>query len=297
MDRFVEYVSAGPEKRAYVTKFVLFGDKMDVKICNAGKPNAGEIHSGTIRYELKRSSQAVPGYYQHGFVKLKPDRYSKNRYLHLIHHEATDGSKIGKFLCSVGGAETCVSNPNVYNRYDWCHYRNWGDKGSDTEDQEGSGEEVSEEEDLDESREESTDEDFDERKRMFFVSVEECTNGKNLKSKYNEVDRLELSTDCIEADWHYGLKITDPKCGLAFAYVFGDALVNDILSGAVEVEGQTDEDEDYEEKKETVKLNRESTFDEEMDKFLIEGFSDRINKSINPILTRISHQTSSRKKH
>ena len=292
MDRFVEYVSAGPEKRAYVTKFVLFGDKMDVKISNAGKSNTGEIHSGTIRYELKRSSKAVPGYYQQGFIKLKPDRYSKNRYryLHLIHHVATDGSKIGKFLCSVAGAETEVSNPNVYNRYDWCHYRNWGDKNSDTEDQEGSGEEGSEEEDLDRSREESTDEDFDERKRMFFVSVEECTNGKDLKSKYNEVDRLELSTDCIEADWHYGLKITDPKCGLAFAYVFGDALVNDILSGAVEVEGETDEEwpcEDGEEGKEKVKLNSSSTFDEEMDKFLIEGFSDRVNKNINPISTRI----------
>ena len=145
MDRFVEYVSAGPEKRAYVTKFVLFGDKMDVKISNAGKSNTGEIHSGTIRYELKKSSEAVPGYYQQGFIKLKPDRYNKNRYMHLIHHEATDGSKIGKFLCSVGGAETEVSNPNVYNRYDWCHYRNWG-MCSDTEDQEGSGEEGSEEE-------------------------------------------------------------------------------------------------------------------------------------------------------
>ena len=286
MDRFVEYVSAGPEKRAYVTKFVLFGDKMDVKISNAGKSNTGEIHSGTIRYELKKSSEAVPGYYQQGFIKLKPDRYNKNRYMHLIHHEATDGSKIGKFLCSVGGAETEVSNPNVYNRYDWCHYRNWG-MCSDTEDQEGSGEEGSEEEDLDRHREKATADDFDERKRMFFVSVEVCSHGKDLKSKYKELDRLELSTDCIDADWHYGLKITDPKCGLAFAYIFGDALVNDILSGAVEVEGKTDEDKDDEEKKETVKLNRDSTFDEEMDKFLIEGFSDRISKNINPISTRI----------
>ena len=286
MDRFVEYVSAGPEKRAYVTKFVLFGDKMDVKISNAGKSNTGEIHSGTIRYELKKSSEAVPGYYQQGFIKLKPDRYNKNRYMHLIHHEATDGSKIGKFLCSVGGAETEVSNPNVYNRYDWCHYRNWG-MCSDTEDQEGSGEEGSEEEGLDRNREKATADDFDERKRMFFVSVEVCSHGKDLKSKYKELDRLELSTDCIDADWHYGLKITDPKCGLAFAYIFGDALVNDILSGAVEVEGKTDEDKDDEEKKETVKLNRDSTFDEEMDKFLIEGFSDRISKNINPISTRI----------
>ena len=120
--------------------------------------------------------------------------------------------------------------------------------------------------------------------------MEKCTNGKDLKSKYKEVDRLELSTDCIEGDWHYGLKITDPKCGLAFGYVFGDALVNDILSGAVEVEGDTDEEwpcEDGEEGKEKVKLKSSSTFDEEMDKFLIEGFSDRIHKNINPISTRI----------
>ena len=45
--------------------------------------------------------------------------------------------------------------------------------------------------------------------------------------------------------------------------------------------------EDGEEEKEKVKLNRSSTFDEEMDKFLIEGFSDRISKNINPISTRI----------
>merc|ERR1719479_240574 len=105
---------------------------MDVKISNAGRSNVDSV-GGTINFQLKKSSEALPGYYQQGIIKLTPDGYTTNRYLHLIHHESTDGAKIGKFLCSVGGHDGFGENaPNVYSRYDWCHYRNWG-TCSDTE--------------------------------------------------------------------------------------------------------------------------------------------------------------------
>ena len=213
VDRFVEYVSSGPTKRVHVGKYVLFGDRMDVRVKNAGKPNESSGTGGTIRYQLKKSSEAISGYYQHGRILLKGDRYSHKRYLHLIHHEAMDGAEIGKYLCSVDGHDGggFRDDPNVFSRYDWCHYRNWGDYSGDEEEEEE-----------------------DRFMKMFFVSVKavvpagETGNGK---VPFEETARLELETDCIEGDWNYGLRITDKKSGLAFAFVFGDSLVNDMFCG------------------------------------------------------------------
>ena len=105
-DRFVEYVSSGPTKRVQVEKYVLFGDKMDVRVKNAGKPLPTHEEplvqvcekwdvGGNPRYQLKQSPEALPGYYQHGRVLLTGDQYTDKRYVHLIHHEAMDGAEIG----------------------------------------------------------------------------------------------------------------------------------------------------------------------------------------------------------
>ena len=223
VDRFIEYVGSGPTKRVHVEKYVLFGDKKDVRVKNAGKPLPAEWEDvlilpkwdvgGQVRYQLKLSSEAISGYYQHGRILLKGDQYSDKRYMHLIHHEAMDGAEIGRYLCSVNGHDR-MFHPNVYSRYDWCHFRTWGDYSEDDEEK------------------------VERRDRfnyMYFVSVKavvpvgETGNGK---VPFKEADRLVLETDCIRGgDWCYGLRITDKESGLAFAYVFGDALVNDMFSG------------------------------------------------------------------
>ena len=221
-DRFVEYVSSGPTKRVHVEKYVLFGDKMDVRVKNAGKPLPTHEEplvqvcekwdvGGNPRYQLKQSPEALPGYYQHGRVLLTGDQYTDERYVHLIHHEAMDGAEIGKYLCSVNGHDR-MFHPNVYSRYDWCHFRTWGDYSGDEEKVERR----------------------DRFNYMFFVSVKAVApvdGTGNEKVHFKEAARLELETNCLNGDWCYGLRITDKESGLAFAFVFGDALVNDSFAG------------------------------------------------------------------
>ena len=216
-DRFVEYVSSGPSKRVHVEKYVLFGDKMDVRVKNAGKVNLEVQESpkwdvgGNPRYQLKQSSEALSGYYQHAKIWLTGDQYSDKRYMHLIHHEAMDGAEIGKYLCSVNGHDR-MFHPNVYSRYDWCHFRTWGDYSGDEEKVERK----------------------DRFNYMFFVSVKAVVpvgGTGNEKVPFKETARLELETNCLNGDWCYGLRITDKESGLAFAFVFGDALVNDMFCG------------------------------------------------------------------
>ena len=217
-DRFVEYVSSGPTKRVHVEKYVLFGDIMDVRVKNTGRNPNAEVEvlpkwdvGGNIRYQLKVSSESISGNYQHGRILLTGDQYSDERYLHLIHHEAMDGAEIGKYLCSVNGHDR-MFHPNVFSRYDWCHFRTWGDY-SDGEEKVGRG---------------------DRFNKMFFVSVKAVVpvgGTGNGKVPFKEAARLELETNCLNGDWCYGLRITDKESGLAFAFVFGDALVNDSFSG------------------------------------------------------------------
>ena len=69
---------------------------------------------------------------------------------------------------------------------------------------------------------------------MFFVSVKTVVpvgGAGNEKVHFKEAARLELETNCLNGDWCYGLRITDKESGLAFAFVFGDALVNDSFAG------------------------------------------------------------------
>jgi hypothetical protein len=40
-----------------------------------------------------------------------------------------------------------------------------------------------------------------------------------------------MNPECIKGDWNYGVRLVDPDSKLAYAYVFGDALVNFELSG------------------------------------------------------------------
>ena len=134
------------------------------------------------------------GYYQQGKIVL-----NDGRWLHVVHHSAVGGETIGRFLCrSRGHSSRGHASPNIWSRYDWCHYRNWGS--------------TSDSEDLSQGLR-----DHDESaKNIFFVVF----------SKGQETYRIALPDLCITGDWNYGLKLVDTKTKAAFAFVFGDALVD-----------------------------------------------------------------------
>ncbi|KXJ27336.1 hypothetical protein AC249_AIPGENE19070 [Exaiptasia diaphana] len=160
---------------------VLFGDKKDVKICNANKV-ATKSEGGTITYTLRPSTKAVPGTYVHA------KGYRGDAWFHLIHHDSLDGEAITRFLYKSLGAWDFKLD-NVWNRYDWCHYRNW-------------------------SCEEPN-------QMIYFVPV--ITDTKKGCPKAGKAIRL--TSDCIVGDWFYGLRLVDPDSGLAYAYEFGDSLI------------------------------------------------------------------------
>jgi hypothetical protein len=217
VDRFRQYEKC--ESRAKVEKCVLFGDCFDVQSKNAVLRDPPTSHPGdggsgypsTINYELKPSSDAVPGMYQHGKIHFKETEEESGRFVHIIHHEDCNGESLGKYLCSVRGYQC---GPNVYGRYDWCHGRNWGTNryGDDPEEDER---------------------DFHDLGKHYFVTVSQ--EGK-------EISRIELSTDCIEGDWHRGVKLVDRETDCAFCFMFGDAFENDEDEW---VDGLPDEDTDF----------------------------------------------------
>lgn len=65
--------------------------------------------------------------------------------------------------------------------------------------------------------------------------------------------RSRLSNSCILGDWHYGVKLVNVNSNCAFAFVFGDALVEDALCGL-----------------EPADL-KDTTFDVAMDDFMLPG--------------------------
>lgn len=121
--RFLRYEKC--HGQAFVDDVVLFGDCMDVRSKHVGEKPQGRGLHGTIIFKLNRSNKAVPGYFQHGKLHLK-----NGAWLHLVHHSATDGAAIGRFLCASRGHEDGRKD-NVWSRYDWCHFRNWGDVSED----------------------------------------------------------------------------------------------------------------------------------------------------------------------
>ena len=231
--RFLSYKQTS--QNVQVKDIVLFGDKEDVKLKKAKKEKPIPSQGGTICYNLRHVTHARPGIFYHSKVQLKDDKYG-SPWFNLIHHEEVDGEAVGKYLCTVSG-HSDFKKENVWSRYDWCHYRNWGtaDKDSD-EDKENEEDRDYDDDDLDNYDEEKEEEDFKERSKMYFVAVDKT--GKEI----TEMGRITMGSECIAADWHYGLRVVDPGSKLAYAYVFGDALVNDELSWIPEVRDLPDSD-------------------------------------------------------
>ena len=190
---------------------VLFGDKHDVKLKHAhDKPELAV--GGTVYCRPNKSTKARPGYYFHG--KVNTPKYcggggDYQPWIHVVHHEDIDGTKLGDLLCNLDGYSNHVLE-NVWNRYDWCEHSTFGIRDS-------SGEE-DEEEDYDSEKDDYNEDEGFPDKNVYFVPFE----GKG---------KFTLDPSCICGDWKYGVCLVDPKTKLAYAYIFGDALVNDELSG------------------------------------------------------------------
>lgn len=201
--RFIEYRRTD-DLPVKVKEYVLYGDAKDVEFQNATrKPVPSE--GGTINYRLEPSIKAVPGKYVHGYVVIdqpeKDSEYYKpgsERKLHIVHHEDVDGAVLGKWLCSVDGHDDHRIH-NVYSRYDWCHYRNWGancgdldETEDDEEDSEYDEEGEEEEEDDDEGEEEEGEGESEEEN-------EKQTGWKDMKKaavkRYQEMKKLKELSD------------------------------------------------------------------------------------------------------
>ena len=139
----------------------------------------------------------------------------------MICHESVDEAAVGKFLCGVSGQGDWKED-NVWSRYDWCHYRNWGSV-SKSDDEDGKANKMKTDED--DYNDEDKDEHWEERSKIHFVSVNK--EGQ----KVTEIGRITMGSECIMGDWHYGMRMVDLDTKLAYAYVFGDALVNVVLVG------------------------------------------------------------------
>lgn len=204
-----------------VEDLVLFGDKMDVKIEKSKQLGTTPSEGGTINYELRPTTHATPGTYYHSKIQIADHPYYKSkpgevRWFNLIHLDKLNGEAIGKYLCKVSG-HSDFRKENVWSRYDWCHWRNWGgyEEKEPTND--------SEEENFYDDDDEEPKEDKD-RWKIFFVAVHKAGE------KVSEIGRITMDADCIRGDWNYGLRVVDSNTHLAYAYVFGDVLVNDELS-------------------------------------------------------------------
>ena len=213
---------------AVVEELVLFGDKMDVKLNKANKITPVKSQGGTISFQHRYVTSAFSGIYHHSIVRLKN---KDDGWFNLICHESVDEVAVGKFLCGVSGHDD-HNEDNVWSRYDWCHYRNWRCKSDDDDEDENANKKTNvNEEDLDEDvynddlEDEESDEDLEERSMIHFVSVNK--EGQ----KVTEIGRITMGSECIQADWNYGMRMVDPDTKLAYAYVFGDALVNIVLMG------------------------------------------------------------------
>lgn len=85
----------------------------------------------------------------------------------MICHESVDEAAVGKFLCGVSGQGDWKED-NVWSRYDWCHYRNWGSV-SKSDDEDGKANKMKTDED--DYNDEDKDEHWEERSKIHFVSV------------------------------------------------------------------------------------------------------------------------------
>ena len=203
---------------------------MDVKLRKANKTTPVKSQGGTISFQHRYVTSAFSGIYHHSIVRLKN---KDEEWFNLICHESLDEAAVGKFLCGVSGQEDWKED-NVWSRYDWCHYRNWGSVSkSDDEDEKANKKKTDEDDeeydeyDLDEDdyNDEDEDEHREERSKIHFVSVNK--EGQEV----TEIGRITMGSECIKGDWHYGMRMVDPDTKLAYSYVFGDALVNFVLMG------------------------------------------------------------------
>lgn len=242
---------------------VLFGDKEDVQLKNLKLPDEISSEGGTIVYTLRHRTSCFPGTWCQSIIKIDEHSY------HLIHEQGCSGEKLGRHLLKCKTAD--FNDPNVWSRYDWCHWRNWGRKSTYAEDEDKDADEQSTDaedegadeqstdaeaavknkvedededaeaavenkvEDEDKDKDEDEDEDAEEqsndsRHSIYFVSV---LGGI-------VVSTVVLDASCIEGDWNYGFRMTDPDSGLAFAYGFGDYLVNRELCGDVDEDDLTE---------------------------------------------------------
>ena len=207
--RFGSYV-VSPNEKIYVKKRVLFGDLMDTALSNLNKKrnnkfkkmttNAEYLAINSVEGSYTHAKIYLTGYYEHGKLYSTEDVTHKKmlphgpegRYLHLIHLDHLDGNKLGKYLCQVDGMDDST-NEFIWSRYDWCQYRN-----------DDVGEEL--------------DDDDDYYRQIHFVSVD---------SDGQKIGQITMDEQCLEGEWCNGLRLVDKNSGLTFAYVFGDALVND----------------------------------------------------------------------
>eukprot|EP00927_Polykrikos_kofoidii_P073720 TRINITY_DN69739_c0_g1_i1.p1 TRINITY_DN69739_c0_g1~~TRINITY_DN69739_c0_g1_i1.p1 ORF type:complete len:296 (-),score=43.60 TRINITY_DN69739_c0_g1_i1:74-928(-) len=196
-DRFDHYerVQIRP---VYVDSVVLFGDKKDVALKNArAKPRKNK--GGKIDFVLRPSTEAIEGNYLLGKIVLKPKKVTKkgsSPWLHVVHHESVDGAEVGRFLCSVRGFDGWRDGEHLENV--WGRY-DWCHHTIRSGD--------------------------DPNADIYFVSVDQ---------RDRLTGRFILSKDCLESDGYYGLRLVDPLTKLAYAYIFGDALARDELSGDVD---------------------------------------------------------------
>jgi len=259
--RFVRYEKIN-EAPVQVEGQVLFGDKEDVNLKWVGvEPEKSQ--GGTINFTITHSVKAVPGKYQHGMLTLEvPIHWSNLKETHemkyhIVHHEKADGTALGKWLCSVDGHDIW-NLPNIINRYDWCHYRNWERRCvEDVEDSEPDSEgEWYPWDDTEDFEDSDWAPDEEQRKRNREIKQEKLEDMERVREEKlkraeerdklrkelaeddpcriyfvavskdgkEEVGRFKLHPDdVISGDWYYGLRVVDPEQG-AFAFGFGDAL-------------------------------------------------------------------------
>ena len=198
-------------RRIRVDGEVLFGDKEDVRLQNAGEIGRNQTERCTIIYKMKRFSHAVPGYYLMGNIDGD----------HIFYHESLSLEKIKEYLYAHSGHDD-IDNPNVINRYDWCHYRNWGAKEPRKD---GQAAPVSDESDEDEEAQEAR---WKRRRIMHFVSV-----GRNGSETY-AIDRIEMGPATAGGEWNFGLKLQDKESKKHFVFLYG----NNIRGAEMEKEHQ-----------------------------------------------------------
>lgn len=208
------------DPKVEVKDIVLFGDLKDVRLKNAGVPNE-KSQGGTIIFTLKRSTRAMSGDYIHG--KLHIVSGGDNCWVHVVYHESINGEKLGKLMCTLRGYHD-LHKDNVWSRYDWCHYRNWGDYS-------GSEEDDCENDDEHDSWSEENDNNEDNKDKKLSHDAFENENKGDRKSIFFRPvagkGYFKLDPSCILGDWYYGVRLTDPKTKLSYAYAFGDAFCGD----------------------------------------------------------------------